>query len=287
MTDDVEQKLELPKIRKPSDATQQDSVISGQPNQDIHGEAFARAHIDDKFPSGILPAIHESFGIEGQLTAADTGKKPDSRIAIRDDYLDRSESRQETEAERHARIMKEHYAAGEPLSSFLQRPGFRDAISASPTIAQTLEDFNSCKWSKDIRVWRGHPTEITDYSAQYNLMELDSKDGARRQVEVFAHEAYHATHQDLEKLYGNHGPVTQQDFVSIKMQQEAGAFLREIRANEELHQSRPNPLYPGDNPRKHIEYMWIDKANLKQTPHKQDMNALLFGKAERSKKKSH
>jgi hypothetical protein len=76
MADEVEQKLEAPKIQPPSDATKQDGVISGQPNQEVHSKAFLTAHKDDKYPSGIMPAIHESFGIEGDLTDADTGNKP-------------------------------------------------------------------------------------------------------------------------------------------------------------------------------------------------------------------
>ncbi|MCC6981607.1 MAG: hypothetical protein IT343_25015 [Candidatus Melainabacteria bacterium] len=276
MADEVEQNLDAPKIQQPTDAAKQDGVITGQPNQEVHGKAFATAHKDDKYPSGIMPALHESFGIEGDLTPADTGKKPaDLRIAVRDDYLDRSEYKRESEVERHARVMAGHYAAGETVAHFAQRPGATDAMSASPIFTHAIKELNNCAWGNAIRIWRGHPTEITDYSAEYNLMELDSKDGARRQVEVFSHEAYHATHQDLDKLFGKNGAVTPQEFINIKMQQEAGAFLQEIKTNEELHSSRPTPLHAGDDPNKHIEYMWVDRANPKGEPQKQDMNSLL------------
>ncbi len=75
MTDETEQKLEAPKIQPPSDATKQDSVISSKPNQKVHDKAFAATHKDDKHPSEIMPALHESFSIEGDLTALDKGKK--------------------------------------------------------------------------------------------------------------------------------------------------------------------------------------------------------------------
>lgn len=276
MADDAERKLDAPKTQRPSDAAKQDGVIAGQPNQEVHVKAFATTHKDDKYPSDIMPALHESFGIEGDLTATDTGRKlTDLRIAVRDDYLDRSQYKRESEAERHARIMAEHYAAGETVRHFAQRPGAKDAMGASPTFAHAITQLNDCAWGSAIRIWRGHPTEITDYSAEYNLMELDSKDGARRQVEVFSHEAYHATHQDLDKLYNKNGAVTRQEFIDIKMHQEAGAFLQEIKTNEELHSSRPTPLHAGDDPNKHIEFMWVDRANPKAEPQKQDMNALL------------
>lgn len=276
MADEAEKTLDAPTIQQPSDAAKQDSVIAGQTNQEIHGKAFATAHKDDKYPSGIMPALHESFGIKGDLNDLDRGKKTtDSRIAIRDDYLDRTYNRSETEAERHARLMAEHYAAGETVAQFAQRPGVRDAISASATFVHALKELTDCAWGDAIRIWRGHPTEITDYSAELNLMELDSKDGARRQVEVFSHEAYHATHQDLDKLYSKNGAVISQEFINIKMKQEAGAFLQEIKTNEELHRSRPTPLHAGDDPNKHIEYMWVDRANQKNEPQRQDMNGLL------------
>ncbi len=56
-------------------AVKEGGVIATEPNQKIHGQAFATAHKDDKHPSGIMPAFHESFGIKGDLNAKDTGKK--------------------------------------------------------------------------------------------------------------------------------------------------------------------------------------------------------------------
>ncbi len=73
MSDEPEQKPDAQKIKAPSDAAKQDGVISAAPNQEVHGKAFATAHKDDKYPSGIIPALHESFGIKGDLTEADTG----------------------------------------------------------------------------------------------------------------------------------------------------------------------------------------------------------------------
>lgn len=56
-------------------AVKEGGIIATQPNQEVHGKAFALAHADDKHPSGIMPAI-QSFGIKGDLNADDTGKKP-------------------------------------------------------------------------------------------------------------------------------------------------------------------------------------------------------------------
>lgn len=67
-------------------AVKEGGVIATQPNQELHGKAFAVAHAEDKHPSGIMPAIHESFGIKGDLNATDTGKqRKDTRHSISDD----------------------------------------------------------------------------------------------------------------------------------------------------------------------------------------------------------
>lgn len=75
MADETEQKLDAPKLQRPSDTTAEAGVISGQTNQNQHEQAFKLAHAADRTPSGIMPALHESFGIEGDLTAADRGTK--------------------------------------------------------------------------------------------------------------------------------------------------------------------------------------------------------------------
>lgn len=221
-------------------------------NPDAVSQNFSDAHTPIESGEVLRPALEAGLDISGKLIEGALNG-----------------FRQETEVERHTRIMKEHSAAGATLSSFFQRPGLKDAISAAPSFAESVRDLNECKWSDSIRIWRGHPTEITDYSAEYNLIELDSKDGARRQTEVFAHEAYHATHQDLNKLYGSAKPVLEDQYVDIKMQQEAGAFLQELKVNEELKVSRPDLGYAP------VSYMWIDNQHPKGPVHKQVMNDLL------------
>lgn len=62
-----------------------DSVISGESSQHVHGKAFELLHKDDKHPSGVMPALHESFGITGDLTASDISKKekrPAKKVSI-------------------------------------------------------------------------------------------------------------------------------------------------------------------------------------------------------------
>jgi hypothetical protein len=60
---------------KTPEAAKHAGVITDTPNQEIHGRAFARTHAEDKHPSGIMPAVHESFGITGSVSTGDTGRK--------------------------------------------------------------------------------------------------------------------------------------------------------------------------------------------------------------------
>jgi hypothetical protein len=93
MADDVEQKLEAPKIQRPSDATAEAGVIAGTPNQEVHGQAFAVTHANDirpsdpslvaakdgetleEFKARVAQIQANSFGFFGELTPEDMGRK--------------------------------------------------------------------------------------------------------------------------------------------------------------------------------------------------------------------
>ncbi|MBS1954428.1 MAG: hypothetical protein JST89_09580 [Cyanobacteria bacterium SZAS-4] len=155
------------------------------------------------------------------------------------------------------------------VSDFVARKGVQDAAAASPHLAATLQELRECKWSKDIHVWKRHPLEFTDYSAENSRLEIDSSASYKRQIETLAHEGYHATHQDLDKLYGGSSPLDENKYVDVKLHQEVGAFLREIQVNNELRKNRPDL---GGEP---IVFMWVDPKNPKGEPIKQVMNELL------------
>ena len=73
-----------------------------------------------------------------------------------------------------------------------------------------------------------------DYDPKNSLIRLGTAWDDERKVDSFAHEAYHGTHQDLDKLYGSQKPVSKEQYLKIKMDEEAGAFLAEFRTNREL-----------------------------------------------------
>jgi hypothetical protein len=155
------------------------------------------------------------------------------------------------------------------VNDFAARKGVQEAATASPHLAATLQELHDCKWAKDIHVWKRYPIEFTDYNAENSRLEIDSKSSYKRQIETLAHEGFHATHQDLDKLYAGPKPLEPKAYLDLKMKQEAGAFLREIQVNEELKKSRPDL---GTEP---IVFMWVDPKHPAGPPVRQVMNDLL------------
>lgn len=68
-------------VRKTPEAVKNAGVISEHTHQDVHRQAIIVAQANDQHPSGIQPAVHENFGITGELTAKDKGKKHDHATA--------------------------------------------------------------------------------------------------------------------------------------------------------------------------------------------------------------
>lgn len=336
MTDETEQKLDAPKIQPPSDATKQDSVISGQPNQEVHDKAFAATHKDDKYPSGIMPALYESFGIEGDLTALDKGKKqerpkersqnisidpnpsfveglkaigsdeqaqgvfsieyierkarealaaaqksenpneqtlaassttpstpilettprPDEvrrdfntpsseRLALRDDYLNRSELN---------KLVPKH-GDNLPLKQVLEdyKTPFIDAYERSkilkdgdPGKSKTLEDvvdrLKDCPWADKVHIKFDSRVENPEYDDFTSTITIRPQDKPERQIENFAHEGFHATHQFLSKLY-DHGIVNPKEFEDIWMKGEVDSMLTEAKVFQELRLKGEPPKF--------------------------------------------
>lgn len=333
MTDETERKLDAPKIQPPSEGTKQDGVITGQPNQEVHDKAFAATHKDDKYPSEIMPALHESFGIEGDLTALDKGKKqerpkkrsqgisldpnpsfieglnaigsdeqaqgvfsiecierkareaaqksqnpneqalatssttpsapilettqqPDEvrhdfntpsseKLALRDDYLNRSELNKLFPKDGDNLTLKQ------VLEDY--KTPFMDAYERSKTLkdgdpgkSKTLEDvvdrLKACPWADQIRIRFDSRADHPEYRNADSTIVIRPRDQPERQIENFAHEGYHATHQFLSNLY-EHGKQTKQDFVDIWLQGEVNAMLTEANVFNELRLKGDPPKF--------------------------------------------
>lgn len=138
------------------------------------GETFYDARTFHQKPAETVQEVVKAAQnppAKGDLLA---DKPPQSDPSDKTNIADKPHENPETEAERHARIMKEHYVTGQNLDAFLQRPSLSKAEEMSPTFAQGVKELRECKWKGDIRVWTGSPIENPDYSAGYSLIEVDS-----------------------------------------------------------------------------------------------------------------
>lgn len=74
-TDNNRERIEKGQVAKPSDATKRDAIIADGSNQKAHDQITRLSHLNDKHPSGLLPALHENFGITGEISKGDLSGK--------------------------------------------------------------------------------------------------------------------------------------------------------------------------------------------------------------------
>ncbi len=283
MADNTEENLEASKIKAPSESLARPSVIRTREDEAIWDE-MQKPHKLGKHESathiGLTPEVIAEMQKKGQASkleffdsTASSGNGLNTGVLIAQVHRDNLD---ETFSQSLARL---HPADAPPgakpgidyfnVNDFTARKGVQEAASATPHLVTTLQELRDCKWAKDIHVWKRHPLEFTDYNAENSRMEIDSRASYKRQIETLAHEGYHATHQDLDKLYAGSSALGEKDYVDLKMKQEAGAFLREILVNEELRKNRP------DLGNEAIAFVWVDPQNKTGEPVKQVMNNLL------------
>jgi hypothetical protein len=146
---------------------------------------------------------------------------------------------------------------GKPLevSKYLEAPSpISDAVlpKKSPTLSKLVEDLKKLPWN--VNIVFEESAKFQDYDPKTSTIHLGMKWNNERQIENFGHEIYHATHQDLDLLYSEPEPLAHGLFMAIKMDQEAGAFLAELKVNRELGHKQPTSY----------EYVDIDRVKTKQ-----------------------
>ncbi len=152
-----------------------------------------------------------------------------------------------------AKAKQEATPVGQPmdLAKFLEtRSPISDAFHSgkSHTLNTLIDNAEHRPWT--VKAELDNTAVIQEYDAGNSLIRVGTAWTAQRMTENFAHESYHATHQDLDRLFGGSGPVSKQDYLKIKMHQEAGAFLTEVKVNREL----------GGEP---VSYEWADGQNVR------------------------
>lgn len=126
----------------------------------------------------------------------------------------------------------------------------------SKTLEQVIDRIRTCPWVGKIQVRFDSHAENPEYDREDSSITINPKAPAYRQIEQFAHEGFHATHQAIKSLYLN-GKITDLDkYVEIKEELELGAFISEIRVHEELTR-----YMPGAKP---VTYDWKSREGVRQ-----------------------
>lgn len=112
----------------------------------------------------------------------------------------------------------------------------------SKTLEQVVDRLKAVPWTDQIRVKFDSKADNTEYRNADSTIVIRPQDRPDQQIENFAHEAYHASHQFMSKLY-DHGKLNKQDFVNTWLQGEVNAMLTETRVFNELGRKGEPPNF--------------------------------------------
>lgn len=103
----------------------------------------------------------------------------------------------------------------------------------SKALEDVVDRLKDCPWADQIRIKFDSKADNTEYRNTDSTIIIRPQDPPDKQIENFAHEGYHATHQFLSKLY-DHGKLSKQDFVNTWLQGEVNSMLTEVKVFHEL-----------------------------------------------------
>ena len=123
-----------------------------------------------------------------------------------------------------------------------------DQPGKSKTLEDTMDRLQHCPWGLSIRV--DSTGRFSDYSNPDSMINLNPKHSQGKQIDEFVHEAYHATHQFLNTLWGGER-LDKQSYVNTYVWGEVNAMLQEVKVRNELGLKEPvtyNYIRPDGKP---------------------------------------
>ncbi len=115
-----------------------------------------------------------------------------------------------------------------------------NASVKSKTLEEIVDRLKDCPWADQIHVKFDSKAINPEYDPVENTITINPKASKEEQIELFAHEAYHATHQFLNKMYsGEH--LDKPTFVNTLLWGEVGSMIAESKVHDELKFDRNKP----------------------------------------------
>jgi hypothetical protein len=116
------------------------------------------------------------------------------------------------------------------------------APGKSKTLEEIVDRLKACPWADQILIdFKLHPNN-PEYSNQSSTITIDLADPPQKQIENFAHEAFHATHQFLSTQYDN-GKLNKADYVNVWLGGEVESMLVERNVHRELGLQGESPRF--------------------------------------------
>lgn len=200
-------------------------------------EAFAKLQkpADDQvlIASNISPVAPNPEQLQNYPEILSDSKHPTEEVVLRDEYFDRPDVARENDIGKQP--AKDPLSERTPLIQFLATDpiiGQACRSGKSVTLTKLVTEMNKRPWT--INAVYDKSANFQDYDAKDNTVHLGTKWAYEKKIDNFGHEAYHATHQDLDVLYGSKEPIERDNYLRLKMDQEAGAFLAEFKVNREF-----------------------------------------------------
>lgn len=124
------------------------------------------------------------------------------------------------------------------------------APGRSPTLETLVDRLQLCPWADQIRGKFDGAKSHPDYDPAESAITINPNDTSLKQMQDFAHESYHATHQKIAELYSQKGPLRKSDYVASKTEIEGRCFESEVKVTNELRKpdsTIPSPTYSWAN----------------------------------------
>jgi hypothetical protein len=201
-------------------------------SQNFQQYVLGRGVVTDQvtLPAG-LPKSDEVFAFVGPDPRGDKEPKGEKR----------GEDKEKSEAKAEKEKKKPKDGDVIPLSKLLKEydTPFNEAYKKSKTFKALVDRMKACPWADQIKVRFSSKIFNPDYDPGTSTITINPSDPKAKQIEMFAHEAHHATNAKLHKLYlSDDLPKTaagrKKLYIDEMTRVEVEAFKAEIDVHKEL-----------------------------------------------------
>jgi len=120
------------------------------------------------------------------------------------------------------------------MDAYERSKGLKDGEPGkSKTLETIVARLKECPWSDQMHFKFDSKAKNSEYDELTSTVTINLKHSTQKQIEEFAHESYHATHQFLNKLYAG-DKLDQKTYTDTFMWGEVGSMLAEAAVHSEL-----------------------------------------------------